>query len=200
MPKPGSGASATFHKIQVGLFDGLGEIYRSRLKHYQSATQAYEIAQQLDPKNELRADGTDRAEILAELYLVAGPDYTDKAIDQHMRMLKNEPFKYDSYKALRRIYMDAHQYDKTWCVCNTLAFLKKADPDELQFYEQYKPRGLVKAKNVMSPSLGEARAPRRREPPSARSGHRQGVAAMKAFRTSDLGIKRKTVAAARAIR
>ncbi len=41
-------------------------------------------------------------------------------------MLRNEPFKYDSYKALRRIYMDAHQYDKTWCVCNTLAFLKKA--------------------------------------------------------------------------
>ena len=89
--------------------------------------QAYELAQQLDPKNELRADGTDRAEILAELYLVAGPDYTDKAVEQHMRMLRNEPFKYDSYKALRRIYMDTHQYDKTWCVCNTLAFLKKAD-------------------------------------------------------------------------
>ncbi|MBA3458412.1 MAG: tetratricopeptide repeat protein, partial [Deltaproteobacteria bacterium] len=105
MPKPGSVASQTFHKINVGLFDGLGEIYRSRLKHYQSATQAYEVAQQLDPKNELRADGTDRAEILAELYLVAGPDYTDKAVEQHMRMLRNEPFKYDSYKALRRIYM-----------------------------------------------------------------------------------------------
>ena len=79
-----------------------------------------------------------------------------------MRMLRNEPFKYDSYKALRRIYMDAHQYDKTWCVCNTLAFLKKADPDELQFYEQYKPRGLVKAKNVMSARhVGQARPPRR---------------------------------------
>ena len=77
-----------FHKLQVGLFDGLGEIYRSRLKHYQSATQAFEVAQQLDPKNELRADGTDRAEILAELYLVAGPDYTDKAVEQHMRMLQ----------------------------------------------------------------------------------------------------------------
>ena len=155
-------AAPTFHKLRVGLFDGLGEIYRSRLKHYQSATQAFEIAQQLDPKNELRADGTDRAEILAELYLVAGPDYTDKAVEQHMRMLRNEPFKYDSYKALRRIYMDAHQYDKTWCVCNTLAFLKKADPDELQFYEQYKPRGLVKAKNVMSAGhLGQARPPRR---------------------------------------
>ena len=98
-------ANPMFHKLQVGLFDGLGEIYRSRLKHYQSATQAFEIAQQMDPKNEMRGDGTDRAEILAELYLVAGPDYTDKAVEQHMRMLRNEPFKYDSYKALRKIYI-----------------------------------------------------------------------------------------------
>jgi tetratricopeptide (TPR) repeat protein len=189
MPKQGS---PTFHKIQVGLFDGLGEIYRSRLKHYQSATQAYEIAQQLDPKNELRP-GDDRAEILAELYLVAGPEYTDKAVDQHMRMLRNEPFKYDSYKALRRIYMDAHQYDKTWCVCNTLAFLKKADPDELQFYEQYKPRGLVKAKNVMSNETWTKLVhPDENRYISAIFGASwQGVAAMKAFPHKDFGVKRK---------
>ncbi len=187
------GGNPMFHKLQVGLFDGLGEIYRSRLKHYQSATQAYEIAQQLDPKNELRADGTDRAEILAELYLVAGPEYTDKAVEQHMRMLRNEPFKYDSYKALRRIYMDAHQYDKTWCVCNTLAFLKKADPDELQFYEQYKPRGLVKAKNVMSnDTWAKLIHPDENRYISAIFGACwQGVAAMKAFPHKDFGIKRK---------
>jgi tetratricopeptide (TPR) repeat protein len=185
--------SPMFHKLRVGLFDGLGEIYRSRLKHYQSATSAYEVAQQLDPKNELRPDGTDRAEILAELYLVAGPDYTDKAVAQHMLMLRNEPFKYDSYKALRRIYMDAHQYDKTWCVCNTLAFLKKADPDELQFYEQYKPRGLVKAKNVMSAETwGKLIHPDENRYISAIFGACwQGVAAMKAFPHKDFGIKRK---------
>ena len=190
LPKQGS---PVFHKIQVGLFDGLGEIYRSRLKHYQSASQAYEIAQQLDPKNELRADGTDRAEILAELYLVSGPEYTDKAVEQHMRMLRNEPFKYDSYKALRRIYMDAHQYDKTWCVCNTLAFLKKADADELQFYEQYKPRGLVKAKNVMSPDTWSklVHPDENRYISSIFGACWQGVAAMKAFPHKEFGIKRK---------
>jgi tetratricopeptide (TPR) repeat protein len=190
MPKQGT---PTFHKIQVGLFDGLGEIYRSRLKHYQSATQAFEIAQQLDPRNEVRPDGTDRAEILAELYLVAGPDYTDKAIEQHMRMLRNEPFKYDSYKALRKIYMEAHQYDKTWCVCNTLAFLKKADPDELQFYEQYKPRGLVKAKNVMTPETwGKLTHPDENRYISAIFGACwDGVARMKAAPHKEFGIKRK---------
>jgi len=195
LPAPNTpvGQQPTFHKLRVGLFDGLGEIYRSRLKHYQSATQAYEVAQQMDPKNELRPDGTDRAEILAELYLVAGPDYTDKAVEQHMRMLRNEPFKYDSYKALRKIYMDTHQYDKTWCVCNTLSFLKKADADELQFYEQYKPRGLVKAKNMMSnETWGKLVHPDENRYISAIfAACWQGVAAMKAFPHKDFGIKRK---------
>ena len=49
--------------------------------------------------------------------------------------------------------MDTHQYDKRWCVCNTLAFLKKADPEEMQFYEQYKPRGFVKAKQRMTEDI-----------------------------------------------
>ncbi|MEZ4362322.1 MAG: tetratricopeptide repeat protein [Kofleriaceae bacterium] len=142
-----------FHKIRVTLLDGLGEIYRTRLKHYQSATEVFQLAQQLDPRNELRADRTDRAEILAELYLVAGPEYAERAVEQHMRMLRSDPFKYDSYKALRQIYRDTNQYDKVWCVCSTLAFLKKADAEELQFYEQYKPRVMPKTKSVMVPEI-----------------------------------------------
>lgn len=131
--------------VLVQLWHSLGEIYRSRLKHYESAMQAFEIAKQLDPTN------SDRKEILAELYLVAGPDYIEKAVGLHMEMLHEDPFKYDSYKALYRIYMDSHQYDKAWCICNALAFLKKADPEQMQFYEQYKPRGFVKAKQPMNP-------------------------------------------------
>jgi tetratricopeptide (TPR) repeat protein len=133
--------------IHARLWHSLGEIYLSRLKHYQSAIGAFEVAQQLEPGD------TQRREILVDLYLASGPEYADKAIEQHMMMLRENPFKYDSYKALRRIYMDTHQYDKAWCVCNTLAFLKQADPEEMQFYEQYKPRGFVKAKQA--PMNGE---------------------------------------------
>ena len=134
-------------KVLIDLWHALGEIYRSRLKQYQSAVAAFEVAQQLDPSNK------DRREILAELYILSGPDHVDKAVEQHMEMLKLEPFKYDSYKALRRIYMDSHQYDKTWCICNALNFLRKADPEETQFYEQYKPRGFVKAKSRMTEEI-----------------------------------------------
>ena len=176
-----------FATVRIGLFDALGEIYRTRLKHFQSAIGAFEVAQTLDASN------GDRSEKLAELYLVAGPDYADKAIAQHMKMLRVEPFKYDSYKALRRIYMDAHQYDKTWCLCNTLAFLKKADPDEVQFFEQYKPRGLVKAKNVITNDSWNklVSSDENRYISSIFAAVWQGVAAMKGYQHKDLGIKRK---------
>ncbi|HEX4450938.1 MAG TPA: tetratricopeptide repeat protein [Kofleriaceae bacterium] len=187
------GGDQRFFKLQVGLIDGLGEIYRSRLKQYKEATAAFEIAQQMDPDNKLRHNGTDRAEILAELYTVAGADDTDKAVVQHARMLLGDPFKYDSYRALARIYKTTQQWDKYWCVCNALKFFKKAEPDELKFYEQYRPRGLVKAKHVMTPESWAklAHTDENRYISAIFGACWQGVAAMKAFPHKDFGIKRE---------
>lgn len=183
------GSEETFGALRVSLFDALGEIYRSRLKHYQSAISALEAAQSLDAAN------TDRAEKLAELYLVAGPEYADKAAAQHMRMLATEPFKYDSYKALARIYMDSHQYDKRWCVSAALAFLKKADAEEQQFFDQYRPKGLVKAKSPMSPDLWAkiSQSDENRYISAIFGATWQGVATMreKSYSHKELGIKRK---------
>jgi len=149
LPKDGG---PRFFTLQVSLVDALAEIYRTRLKQHGDAAAAFEIAQELDPENKLRADGADRAEILGELYVLAGPDYADKAIAQHSKVLQREPFKYDAYKALARIYRDTNQYDKYWCLCSALKFLRKADAEEVQFADQYKPRGFAKAKNPMAPA------------------------------------------------
>jgi tetratricopeptide (TPR) repeat protein len=134
-------------RLLTMLWHNLGEIYRTRLKEVKAAAQAFEVAAQLEPDNKTRH------QILAELYVAAGPEYAEKAVAEHMTMLKAEPFKIDSYKALRKIYMDSHQYDKAWCICNTLTFLKKADPEETQFYETYKPKGFVRAKQRISDDL-----------------------------------------------
>jgi golgin subfamily B member 1 len=136
-----------FERLRVGLYDGLGEIYRSRLEQHDDATAAFEAAHQLDPNGEVRPD---RAEILAALCLAAGPDQADKAIEQHRAILQREPFRYDSYKTLAHLYRSTGQHDKCWCVCSTLAFLNKAGPSELAFYEHHKPRGLVKAQTALS--------------------------------------------------
>jgi len=96
-------------------------------------------------------------------------------------------------KELRKRYFDANQYDKTWCVCGALVYLKQADANEKQFYEQYKPRGLTKAKRAMSAeSWGKlVHADENRQLSAIYAASWRGVATMKAFPHKDYGIKRK---------
>ena len=131
----------------IALWHALGEIYRSRLRNFQSASQAFEVAAQLEPEN------LTRHEILAELYLAPGVEQYDKAIASHHTLIKHKWDNIESYKALRRIYMDTRQYDKAWCVCQALTFLRRADQEEAAFYEQYKPRGFARARQRLTDEL-----------------------------------------------
>ncbi|HEY3354028.1 MAG TPA: tetratricopeptide repeat protein, partial [Polyangia bacterium] len=133
--------------LKIMLWHNLGEIHRTRLHDYQSAAAAFEVAASMQP------DNLQRHEILAELYLAIGPDAAAKAVAEHQILIKNSPFKIDSYKALRRIYMDSKQYDKAWCMCGALSFLKKADPEEQQFFEQYRAKGFVRAKQRLTDEI-----------------------------------------------
>ena len=133
--------------LKVMLWHNLGEIYRTRMQDFQSAATAFEVAASMDP------DNMQRHEILAELFVMSGPDFSQKAVQAHQTLIKHTPFKFESYKALRRIYMDSRQYDKAWCLCSTLAFLKKADPEEQQFFEQYRQHGFVQAKSRLTDEI-----------------------------------------------
>jgi tetratricopeptide (TPR) repeat protein len=135
------------NELTVMLWHNLGEIYRTRLKDFKSACTAFEVATSMDPKNQ------QRHEILAELYSLSGPEFAGKAVAEHQVLIKHSPFKFESYKALRRIYMDTRQYDKAWCMCATLAFLKKADAEEQQFFEQYRQKGFVRAQARITDEL-----------------------------------------------
>ncbi|MCC6747689.1 MAG: tetratricopeptide repeat protein [Deltaproteobacteria bacterium] len=135
------------NELKTMLWHALGEIYRTRLKDFKSAIASFEVAASMEPEN------TQRHEILAELYMLSGPEYADKAIAEQQTLIKRSPFKIEAYKALRRIYMDIKHYDKAWCLCSTLAFLKKADPEEQQFFEQYRQRGFVRAKARMTDEI-----------------------------------------------
>lgn len=141
MPKTGQEA------VTIALWHALGEIYRSRLRDINAAIQTFEVATQMEP------DNLKRHEILAELYIVGGPDFLDKAVKEQMFLIEKDPYKIESYKALRRIYMDSRQYDKAWCMCSALTYLQRADADESQFFEQYKSKGLVRAKTRLTDEM-----------------------------------------------
>src|SRR3970040_1327102 len=54
-------------QTQIALWHALGEIYRSRLKDFKAATQAFEVCVGLDP------EALGRRQILAELHQLQGP-------------------------------------------------------------------------------------------------------------------------------
>ncbi len=133
--------------LKLRLWNDLGEISLERLGDREAAIAALEVAESMDPDNLVRR------EILAALYVEAGPDRADKAISEHQHLLQREPDRLASYQALRRLYAESKQWDKMWCVCGALAFLKRADAEERRFWEERRPQRLVTAKRPLTSDL-----------------------------------------------
>jgi tetratricopeptide (TPR) repeat protein len=127
-----------FGDLPYNLWHNLGVIYRDRLKHYESAVQAFTVASQKRPES------TKDHQILAELYTMLGGDKLENAIQEHQWLLRQDPYRVESYQALYRLYFDARAYDKAWCLAATLTFLKKADQEQQQFYLDNKPSGPIR--------------------------------------------------------
>jgi tetratricopeptide (TPR) repeat protein len=175
----------------IALWHALGEIYRSRLKDYKSATAAFEVAVSLDP------DALARHQILAELYQLSGPDAYDKAVKEYRHLVKATQDLGQMavhMKTLRRLFMEMRQYDRAWCVSAALAFLRKADADEQQFFDQYKPKGFSRARARLTEELWQKSI---YHPDEDRyishvfAAVSQAVAAAKAREHKDWGLKRK---------
>jgi tetratricopeptide (TPR) repeat protein len=146
----GQDVPAERRQTQVALWHALGEIYRSRLKDFRAAAQAFEVAVELEP------EALPRRQILAELYQLLGPESYERAIAEYRAMVRRtDDFNLmaQHLKTLRKLYADLGQYDRAWCVASVLAFLRKADPEEMRFFEQYKPKNFARAKARLTEEL-----------------------------------------------
>jgi len=141
MPQEGHAA------LKVSLWHNLGEIYRTRQKDWNTAIQAFEVAAQLDPGNE------QRHQILAELYQLSGPEHAEKAVKEHQTLIKQQPYRIESYRAMYQIYRDAGETDKAWCVAAALVFLRKAEPEEQHVFEQGARRDLAPARSRLTDEM-----------------------------------------------
>lgn len=113
-------------------FQQLGELYEKNLGLMDQAIDAYEAAQTLEPENK------ERSEHLGGLYATDPEKYLDKAVASQALLLRQNPFRAESYKALRRLYTETKQADASWCLCQTLSVLNLAEPDEERFYKRMK--------------------------------------------------------------
>src|SRR5579872_2483158 len=53
-------------------------------------------------------------------------------------MLRNDPYRTEGYKLLRRLYTEARRPDPAWCLCQALSVLGLAEADETRFYERHR--------------------------------------------------------------
>ena len=111
-------------------FDQLGELYEKHLGWTDRAIDAFEAAQTLEP------EGRERAERLAELYASEPEKYLEKAVKSQHSLLRQNPYRAESYKLLRRLYTEVKDPDGAWSLCQALGVLKLAEPDEERFYKR----------------------------------------------------------------
>jgi tetratricopeptide (TPR) repeat protein len=134
-----SAANVSNPDLEFNLWHNLGLIYRDRLKDMTSAIEAFKMATRFKP------DEAVERQILAELY--EATEQTEAAIGEHALVLQKDPLRVDPYRSLYKLYVRMHEYDRAWCMCAALAFLRKTEDEEQRFFEDYKPRGMIQAKS-----------------------------------------------------
>jgi tetratricopeptide (TPR) repeat protein len=131
------------HPAMLEAFAALGELYEHKLGWLDKAIDAYEAAQTLDPENR------ERAEKLSALYATDPPRYLEKAVATQAILLKQNPFRHESYKTLRRLYTETRRADAAWCLCQALTVLKLAEPDEERFFKRMRSETAAPAQAVL---------------------------------------------------
>jgi tetratricopeptide (TPR) repeat protein len=175
----------------LALWHGLGEIYRTRLKEYPGAIAAFEVAADLDPES------TERRRILAELYRLSGPETYPKAIAAHRALVARAASPAQmapELKTMLRLFVELGQLDEAHAAASVLVGVGHADHDETTLYQQYRPRGVIRAHGRLTEELWQ----RLVYHPDEDRGISQmlatlspAIASARAKLPKDLGLKRK---------
>ncbi|HEY2409310.1 MAG TPA: tetratricopeptide repeat protein, partial [Polyangiaceae bacterium] len=87
-------------QAMLASFSALGELYEKGLGYIDQAIDALEAAQTLDP------DNAERTEHLSNLYATDPTRYLEKAVAAQVVLLRQNPYRQQSYKTLRRLYTE----------------------------------------------------------------------------------------------
>jgi tetratricopeptide (TPR) repeat protein len=125
------------------LVRNLAEIYRSRMNDPEQAIAALKVATQMRP------DNAEVQEQLADLFVRTGAPASE-VIGVHQRLIQASPFRFDSYRALFRAYLEQREFDRAWCIAAALTLLQQASAEESEFYKKYLPANITQAQRPLS--------------------------------------------------
>jgi tetratricopeptide (TPR) repeat protein len=113
------------HDELLRLWTALSEVCDEKLGEPEGAVAALEVALSLDP------DDYDADKRLADLYVRAGQPYFDRSIAAHQRILRREKGRIHSYRALKHLYIQTQQRDKSLACSGALHLLHQAEKDDV---------------------------------------------------------------------
>jgi tetratricopeptide (TPR) repeat protein len=120
----------------------LATLCADRLGDVPSAIAAFEVALSFE------RDNLERRKRLADLYVQAHA--WEKSITEHQHILKREKNRILSYRALKHLYIQTAQREKSVLCSYALTFLKKGEPDDLRKVGEYKERPFVTATRMLN--------------------------------------------------
>jgi tetratricopeptide (TPR) repeat protein len=138
---PDDGDGKNHERLRI--WSDLGVLCQRTLGEPRAALAAFEAALSFD------RDSLERHKQLADLYLEAGPDVVDKAIEEHQYVLKREKSRVASYRALRALYASRRDREKAFACSYALHLLKKGDSDDARAVAEIKGRSFVTARRVL---------------------------------------------------
>ncbi len=137
---------ATARKAKAAMFRTLAELYRQVLKEQDNATTAYEVVVKLDPGNQ------NDALTLASLY-GEKPELRPKAIGMQQEIMRTATNPVAALHELRKLYQADKKFDKVYCVCAALTYLKSANDEEKKILEYLKKGIPAKAQKPLTEAL-----------------------------------------------
>ncbi|MCC6809135.1 MAG: hypothetical protein IT381_17030 [Deltaproteobacteria bacterium] len=137
---------ATARKAKAALFRTLAELYKQVLKEQDNATTAYEVVVKLDPGNQ------QDALTLAALY-GEKPELRPKAIGMQQEIMRNAQNPVLALHELRKLYQADKKFDKVYCVCQALLYLKSANDEEKKIFEYLKKGVPAKAQKPLTEAI-----------------------------------------------
>lgn len=119
--------------IGIPIHLALGGVYLEKLGDPVRAVEEYKKVLELDTEHIAARSAI--ANIKAQ-----DPLLQEDAIQEHQLLLRNAPFRVDSYRAFYKIFREREEIDRAYRSCRTLAFLNSAIPEEQQFLQSIKIR------------------------------------------------------------
>ncbi len=128
---------------QIEAWSSLGKLYEHELGWTDHAIVAYEKVQELEPT---RLEHTEK---LASLYATDPLRWMHNALMSQLKLLEQNPFRVESYKAMRRLHTEGKNADGAWCLCQALTVLNLAEADEERFYRRMRAETAAPARSVL---------------------------------------------------